>query len=255
MTGRMPGADRSAPAHGAPEGRPRIHLLCFSGAGGNSPVFHDWIRQLPSWLALKSVTLPGHPGRFREKPAEDLVDLGAALAEELAPVLDKPFALFGHSMGALVAFEVARSAQRMGRVAAHLFVSACAAPQLQRRRVRYLYELPDRALQQELMRSANFASHAINRPELIKLMLPVFRADIRLCETYKYSQGPLLRCPVTAYGGIADPWVTYQELAAWSVHTTESFKANMLPGDHRYLNDQTPPVVGDVCQQLLRTAV
>jgi surfactin synthase thioesterase subunit len=157
-------------------------------------------------------------------------------------------------MGALVAFELARSAQRMGRVAAHLFVSACAAPQLPRRRVRFLYDLPDRVLQQELMRSSSFPSRAINRPELMELMLPIFRADIRLCETYKYSRGPLLRCPLTAYGGIADPSVTYQELAAWSVHSTESFKANLLPGGHQYLNDHIPPVVGDVCQQLLHIA-
>ncbi|HWY22626.1 MAG TPA: alpha/beta fold hydrolase [Candidatus Acidoferrum sp.] len=249
----MINADHAHQVTGVPAKRVRITLLCFSGAGGSSPVFHDWIRRLPAWLDLKSVVLPGHPGRFREKPAEELVGLACALAEEFESVLDKPFALFGHSLGALLAFEVARIAQQRGRVPTHLFVSACAAPQLPRR-IRFLHNLPDRELQQQLVQYSRVPANIVNTPELMQLVLPVFRADIRLGETYGYTDGPPLHCPITAYAGSYDPSVTYQELTPWSLQSTGPFNAHWLPGDHQYLNDHSQPVVADVCQQLLSIA-
>src|SRR4051812_29797430 len=90
----------------------RLSLLCFSGAGGCEPTFHEWRRQAPTWIAVKSVVLPGHPGRFREELPTELVSLASVLVQELSAILENQFALFGHSMGALLAFEVARIAQR-----------------------------------------------------------------------------------------------------------------------------------------------
>jgi|ERR1700722_2655788 len=229
----------------------RVHLtlLCFSGAGGNEPVFYDWRRQAPPWLALKSVVLPGHPGRFREKPAIDLVALASMLVEEFSDTLDYPYALFGHSMGAILAFEVARFAQRQGRPATHLFVSACAAPHLPRR-VPLWDNLPDLMLQQRIAKHSTAGPNHVKTPELMELLLPIFRADVRLCETYKYKESSRLQCPIVAYAGTSDPSVTHEAIRAWCRHSSGLFNRALLPGDHHYLERHREFVIDDLCRRL-----
>jgi surfactin synthase thioesterase subunit len=181
------------------------------------------------------IQLPGRENRFDE-PAIDRVEwLVGQLSDGLAPYLDRPFALFGHSMGALIAFELARRLDVLGLEPVHLFASGYHAPHLPSRSpVRH--GLPDREFMTAIRNLKGVPIEVLEDGELLELMLPTLRSDFRLAETYTYVPRPLLRCAVTAFGGLEDQEVTPDEIQAWSLHTTGSFEMHVLPGGHFFLS-------------------
>ncbi len=171
----------------------------------------------------------------------------------LQPALDRPFAFFGHSMGGLVAFEVARRLREQGQSPVHLFVSASRAPQLVRED-RPIHVLPDHEFMDELRRLNGTPEEVLEHGELMGLLLPMIRADFTALETYRHVPGPPLDCPITALGGADDPSVGRTELQAWQRQTRAAFTLHLFPGDHFYLNSAEPAVLALVARALAPVA-
>src|SRR5689334_12399770 len=220
-----------------PNAGARLRLFCFPYAGGGAAIYRLWPQSLPSEVEACMAQLPGRGTRLREEPFTNLDALVAAVAEAIAPLLDKPFALFGHSMGAMISFELARRLREQGQPQpSHLFISGRRAPQLPNDDP-ISYNLPDAELGQELLRLNGTPKEVLEHPELMELMLPLLRADFSVVETYDYRPGVPLDCPLTVFGGLRDAEVSREQLDAWREQTTGEFALRMLPGDHFFLSD------------------
>jgi medium-chain acyl-[acyl-carrier-protein] hydrolase len=227
----------------------KLRLFCLPHAGGGASVFRDWWRFLPSSVEVCAVQLPGREARFREAPFSRLSPLVEALATNLQPYLDRPYALFGHSMGALVGFELARHWRRNGPLPAHLFVSARRAPQLAMTE-KPSYALPDEDFLASLRRFGGAVDPILDNPELLEVVMPALRADFAVVETYAYADEPRLDVPITAFGGQADPVVLPEHLEAWRMQTTAAFRLRMMPGDHFFLQTQQDLLLRDLAEEL-----
>jgi medium-chain acyl-[acyl-carrier-protein] hydrolase len=228
--------------------------MCFPYAGGGTSIYRGWGAQLPPYIELCAVRLPGREGRFAEPPLRCMDRLLAQLIEGLLPCLDRGFAFFGHSLGALVAFELARALRREGLpTPAHVFVSGRRGPQLPDAREPdepALHALPDAELIAELRELGRVPGDASATSELLDLMLPTVRADLELAETYDYQDEEPLECPITAFGGLEDVAVSRECIAAWRVHTRNRFALHMLPGDHFFLHAMASPILAAVVREL-----
>jgi medium-chain acyl-[acyl-carrier-protein] hydrolase len=220
-----------------PHPSPKARLLCFPFAGGAAGVFRPWAARLPSEVELWAAELPGRASRFTEPPIADLGALLDELEQAVVSAFDRPFAFFGHSMGAMIAFELTRRLRARGNpLPSRLFVSAHRAPHLPERNRRF-HDLSDAELMAEMRRMGGTPPEALDDAELLGLMLPVLRADCRAIETWKHCAAEPLTLPVVAFGGVDDPDVTASELHAWADHTTGPFAAHQLPGGHFFLHD------------------
>lgn len=217
-------------------GRAGVRLFCFPYAGGAASIFRSWSSKLPPTVEVCPVHLPGRAHRIAEPAYVSLPPLVEAVARALAPHLDRPFAFFGHSMGALIGFELARHLRgRGGPQPEHLFVSACRAPQIPRTQPP-TYQLPEAEFVEELQRLNGTPREVFGHPELLKLMLPILRADFAVCQTYEYVPAPPLDCAIAAFGGLDDPDISAEDIRAWGAQTVNRFGARMLPGDHFFLH-------------------
>lgn len=215
----------------------RLRLFCFPHAGGAASLFRLWHAGLPAGVEVCGVQLPGREARWREEVFTDVDALLAELIPAFAPLLDVPFALFGHSMGALLAFELARELRRR-RLAApvHLFTSGRRAPQT-RERGYDIHQLPDAQFLDEIIqRYDGIPQIILEEPELLRVYLRALRADFALIETHRYRAEPPLACPVSVVSGLDDTSVTLDELLAWRVHTDDDFRLELLPGGHFYFH-------------------
>lgn len=232
--------------------RPRLRLFCFPYAGGAAHVFRQWPQKLGSDVEICAVEPPGRGTQMREKPFLNLLDLVAAAAPVFAPYMDCPFAFFGHSMGAMIGFELARYLRKTGKKEpARLFLSGCRAPQLAHTRA-ITYDLPEPELVDELRRLKGTPAKVLEHPELLQLMLPLLRADFAITQTYRYVEEAPLSCPLTIFGGLEDDEVTPENLSLWREHTTGSFSLHMLPGDHFFLHTSQDLLFEVIGQELGR---
>ncbi|HEU4321534.1 MAG TPA: alpha/beta fold hydrolase [Roseiflexaceae bacterium] len=213
-----------------------IRLFCLPYAGGGAAIFRLWQQLLPSDIELCPIALPGREHRIRERAHTDLPALLDALVDALWPLLDRPFAIFGHSMGAMIGFELVRTLRRRGGpLPAHLFVSARCAPQV-RDRTTISPDLPDEAFLDGIRRLNGTPEEILAHPELLQLLLPMLRADFALIASYQYdATEPPLDCPISVFGGIQDTEITHAELDAWRAHTTQLCMLRMFPGNHFFL--------------------
>jgi len=236
----------------SPQPRPQAawRLICFPHAGGDATAYHPWAGALPPHIELAAVRLPGRGARLREPAFTRLEPLLAALRPALAPLGDRRLALFGHSLGGLVAFELARAWQAEGGpMVEHLFVSGCRAPELP---LPYaaLHTQPDEALRDYLRAQDGTPPEVLAHAELMALMLPVLRADLTIHDHYTFTPGPLLTCPITALGGEADPNNNTEALLAWQTHTSGAFRMRLWPGGHFYLHAQQAGVLQTIADAL-----
>jgi medium-chain acyl-[acyl-carrier-protein] hydrolase len=225
-------------------------LFCFAHAGGGSSFFRPWRAALAPEAAVRPIMLPGRESRLDEPPYRRLPDLVESLSEALQPCLDRPYALFGHSLGAVIAYEVARRlSASSGAGPAGLIVSGRRAPGLpcdQRR----LSELPDEEFLAEVARLNGIPREVLSEPGFLSTLLPALRADYELAEMYQPFQGDRLDCPVVAYLSTSDPEADYAGMLAWREVTTGQFSIRIFRGDHFYLKGGRPDVLNAVREDL-----
>jgi medium-chain acyl-[acyl-carrier-protein] hydrolase len=158
------------------------------------------------------------------------------VAEAIMPYLDRPFAFFGHSLGALLSFELARYLRKQhGLSPIHLFLSGLGAPQIPVRELAR-HNLPEAEFIEELHRLKGTPKEVLENPELMRLMIPMLRADFSVSATYEYKIEPPLDCPFTVLGGLQDDDVGHEMLEGWREQTLSTFSLRMLPGDHFFLH-------------------
>ncbi|MER7715433.1 alpha/beta fold hydrolase [Streptomyces flaveolus] len=230
---------------------PALRLLCFPHAGGTAQLFHGWPAQLPPDVEVLAVRYPGRQDRLAEACIEDMATLADTIDTALGPWLDRPLALFGHSMGACVAYEVALRLEARGIVAEHLLVSAHEAPQWAEHVAPH--EVDDDTLISRVRRLGDLHSEAYDIPELRGLLLPALRSDYRLIEGYHPPNPTPVKAPITAYVGEDDPSCVLDGVLAWSGLTAPgSFALRSFPGDHFYLVAREEEVVADVAARIAR---
>lgn len=182
--------------------------------------------------------LPGREFKVREPAYTRVEALVETLAREIFPFLDKPFAFFGHSMGAIISFELARYLRAERRVEPdHLFISGRRSPRVPRRDP-YIHDLPEAEFFAEIERLNGTPREVIEHKELMEILSPMLRADFAVCNTHTYVPGEPLRCPITVLGGTHDDTTSREEVEAWCAETTGSCKVHMLEGDHFFINQQ-----------------
>jgi surfactin synthase thioesterase subunit len=233
-----------------PNPRARLRLFCLPYAGGGASIFRTWQDGLPADVEVCPIQLPGRGSRLMERPFAQVSPLVEALAQDLIPLLDMPIAFFGHSLGALVGFELARHLRSLyGIHAVRLIVSACRAPQFPHRD-RPIHTSPEEEFLAQLRRLNGTPGELLEHAELMEIMLPVLRADFALYETYVYSNEPPLGCPISAFGGLQDRRVSHSDLAGWRDQTSASFSLRTFPGDHFFLNTTQPLLLRVLSQEL-----
>jgi surfactin synthase thioesterase subunit len=233
--------------HAAPD-RP-VRLVLLPHAGGSASFFFPFSRDLSAAADVLSIQYPGRQDRLAEPCIDNVAELADALGEGLLPWLDRPFVLFGHSLGATVAFEVARRLERdADLVPLSLIVSGRRAPADVRDTG--VHQRDDDGLLAELGEMSGTDSTVLADPELLRMVLPALRSDYRAAETYVYRPGPPLRCPILALVGKSDPRVTVDEADRWRRYTTAGFDLEVFPGGHFYLADERPGVVAAITRRL-----
>ncbi|HEY9797280.1 MAG TPA: thioesterase II family protein [Leptolyngbyaceae cyanobacterium] len=233
-----------------PNPQASLRLFCFPYAGGAALTFRTWPDSLAMALEVCPVELPGRGKRITSAPFTRLQPLVQAIAQALLPHLDKPFAFFGHSMGGLVSFELARLLRKKyGLNPAHLFVSGYRAPQVPDPDPP-IHALPEPEFLEELRRLNGTPEAVLENAELMQLLLPALRADFAVIETYAYIPESPLDCPITAFGGLQDREVSCDDLEAWREQTNAAFSLQMLPGDHFFLHSAQPLLLQSLSQKL-----
>ena len=223
-----------------------VRLFCLPYAGGSAAAFRPWRALSMPALDVCPLELPGRGTRLREQPFRRLGPLVTDLADALDPLLDRPFALFGHSMGALVAFELARTLRERGRPApVQLLVSAAAPPHTPPSRP-LLHCADDHRLRERLRELNGTPQELLDNEDLMALMLPVLRADFAVLETYEYREQTPLPVPMTVFGGTSDPVVATSSLGGWRAHTGREVRLRLFPGDHFFLHGARRQLLGEI---------
>lgn len=232
-------ADHRWLAWAEPQPAARWRLFCFPYAGGGAAVFRSWQRELGGDVEVCPVQLPGRENRLSDKPIGDIDALAETLATALRPLLDRPYALFGYSMGALVCYRLTLAlADRAERAPAWLMPCARRAPQVPAVVGRPLSELADEAFVDAVSERFQAIPPAVRaEPELMQLFLPALRADFSLFENYRHETREPLDVPICAFAGADDAGETAAVMYRWREVTRRRFALRVLPGGHFFIND------------------
>ena len=230
--------------------RPRIRLFCLPYAGGGTTIFRGWSELLPAGVEVCPIRLPGREHRLREHPITSIATMVDVLAPALQDHLDVPFAFFGHSMGALIAYETVRRLLATGAgTPVVLLVSGRQAPHLAPTRPA-IHPLPDDTFIEKIRELSGTPPEVLEHPELMELLIPLLRSDFKLVETYRELDGPKLACPVVALGGREDKQVPPESIEAWRRTTLGPFTRYMLPGHHFFVSSAREQLLGLIAEEL-----
>ncbi|WP_165777399.1 thioesterase II family protein [Amycolatopsis antarctica] len=223
-------------------------LVCFPYAGGTAQGFRPWAKYLPADVHLLAVQYPGRQDRIDDACLVQMDELVEQVMEALRPLADRPLTLFGHSMGASVAYEVAVRLERENADLATLHVSGHGPPHLQA--PGDLHRRGDAAILDDVRRLNPAATEVLADPDVLDFVLPAIRADYELVETYRRAEPPRLSVPIVAYGGTEDPVVDEQGLRGWESLTSGPFEQRMFPGAHFFLLQDERTVVTDLAGRM-----
>jgi surfactin synthase thioesterase subunit len=225
-------------------------MICFPHAGGVANYYFKLSKAIAPSVEVLAIQYPGRHDRRQERAFESIGELADRIVTELEPWLNQPLALFGHSMGATLAFEVGRRLQADQTKPLALFVSGRAAPIRQRTTMVHLYD--DAKFMQELKRLGGTDLQVLDDEEVLRMFLPAIRSDYKAIETYRYQPSELMRCPIFALCGEGDSGVNVGDVSMWQEYTSAEFGLTVLPGGHFYLNEQIPAVIDFVLTHLGR---
>jgi medium-chain acyl-[acyl-carrier-protein] hydrolase len=229
-----------------------VRLFCFAHAGSGGGFFRSWKKQLNPEITVNPIMLPGREARWRESAHTHMDELIQPLCEAIMPYLDRPFAFFGHSMGAVIAFEMTRRlSQRPDSLPLCLFVSARRMPHLAARQPE-IYKLPTEEFLVHLEQLNGTSSSLLQEPELLKALLPSLRADFQLNDTYTPPAGEQLPLPIWAFVGDRDKLVTINEMRRWGELTVAEFRLQVFSGDHFYLTASQSEVLAAIRNGIAR---
>lgn len=227
----------------------KLNIFFFPYAGAGTQHFRQWQEHLPRHVGCYLAHLPGHEQRIDEPFFDRLEPLIQELSTIIVPCLNLPFVFFGHSMGALLSFELARALRRNKLPLPQLlFISACSAPQIKDWHAP-TYTLSDASFLRKIDHITLPAEIRTNQ-DLLQTFLPVIRGDFALCETYQYVPEQPLSCPISACGGIEDNYVGYEEIVSWNQQTSTSCCVRMFPGGHLFLHSAQDLLLQAICQDL-----
>lgn len=235
-----------------PNPQAHLRLFCFPHAGGGASFFRPWIGMLAPDIEVCPVQLPGRENRLKERPFNQFSPLISELAQALRPYLDRPFAFFGHSMGALISFGLARHLREQNDpMPRQLFISAYRAPQIPITETP-LHQLSEAEFVKKVLSFNGTKREVLENDELRQFLLPILRADFAVCETYVHTPEAPLSSPITVFGGLQDHRVKREALAAWQAQTSDRFIVRMLPGDHFFLQNAQEILLKLLSQELMQ---
>jgi acyl transferase domain-containing protein/surfactin synthase thioesterase subunit len=234
--GTPPASDSNWLFSPKPNPQAALRLFCLPYAGAGASIFRSWAETLPPEVEVCAIQFPGREDRLGETPLTRIAPIVKLLASILQPHLRIPFAIFGHSMGGLVSFELARELRRQdGPIPSHLFVSGIRAPQLPDLNLP-IHRLPEPQFLEALQKLQGTPETILQNAELMKLLSPAIRADLAIAENYIYAAEAKLSCPITAFGGKQDPLVRPEDLEGWQEQTLSDFALHLFPTDHFFLH-------------------
>lgn len=233
-----------------PVENPLLRVICFPHVGAGAAVFNPWLDLMPSGAELCAIRLPGRENRNREPLVDDWRALFDSLEPELAPLLDRPFMVLGHSSGSVLAYEFARRLHAAGGpVPAMVVLSSAPAPS-----ARFiddpLHLLPRSELIRRVIAYGGMTEAVLADPALMEIFEPILRADYSVIERLEYSPGPPLDTPITVIGGRHDTFVDFPSLAAWREESTREFSLHLIDAGH-YILAEAGPLVGDLARRLV----
>jgi surfactin synthase thioesterase subunit len=231
----------------------KFKMWCFPFAGGAASIYHPWRKLAPDWLAIQPILLPGRERRIAEPCVRSLDQLIEIAAPVLAEVMSRDVVFFGYSMGAIIAFEMTRAMRRLGApLPRHMIVAALRAPQLPDP-LPATHLMADEELKRQTKQRYGECNGALDNPDLCALLLPILRADLCLCETYRYRPEAPLECPISVLGATDDWVVPPQSLSGWTEQTTMPRSTKLFDGGHFFLQDKPAEVLNWVQQELLNS--
>lgn len=237
----------------ADQGTSASRLFCFPFAGGGASAFATWPASFPRHITVCPIQYPGREDRWGEPGCASLESLVEALASELAPLWRGQFAFFGHSFGALVAFELARALSRLGHTApVRLFLSGARAPHLPPRES--IHELPDGAFLEKLRKYDGMPDEIAGNADLLAAVLPTVRNDFRLFEQYRFQDDGPISIPISVFGGLSDSNIPLADLLAWSARTSKSFRSRFLEGRHFFLFQSQAKLINYIVEDFQASA-
>lgn len=231
-----------------PVTHPRARLVCFPHAGGSASYFFPVSRAMGQSTEVLCLQYPGRQDRRTEPCLDNIAAFADAITSALRPWTDLPLVLFGHSLGATIAFETARRLQAAGTEVGGLFASGRRGPTTERDE--RVHQKPDDGLLAELRRLSGTNGAVLGDHEMVRMILPALRADYRAVETYRHTPGETLRCPVTVLVGDDDPKVTVDEARDWAAHTTGPFELKVFPGGHFFLQDHQEEILAAIARHV-----
>jgi medium-chain acyl-[acyl-carrier-protein] hydrolase len=236
----------------------RVRLFCFPYAGSGASIFRTWSEHLAQDIEVCPVQLPGRENRLLERPFSNLPALLDALVPALLPYLDMPYAFFGHSMGSLISFELARYLRQIeySNMPVYLFVSGHSAPQmLDPDSEPPIYQLSEPEFIEKLRHLNGTSEALLQNAEFLQLLIPLLRADFALCDTYKYIHAKPLPLSISAFAGLQDPEVTHDGVSAWCLQTSRpnaatNFRLRFFEGDHFFIHKEQATLLQAISQDL-----